>query len=423
MSERSYNGRNLYSPNIDAATGDIALTGSGYLESNSAFGWYIIRNAAATSAEFDSAMTRTGRLTLKLSTTDVTGRLTARQVSGGGTLDAADIPKTIKVKPLTTYKLNVYVKTNNVASATIGVATYNPQLVRTQIPGTSINGTNDWTLKTVTFTTKVSDIYLLLDLSNTTAGNVSDMWVDVNSIELLEILPTRSTATSRTPASNRVAVRDMGTALRFGAGINDRINIANASSEVYDNESDVTICLRVRPDAFGDYYIFSIPATVGANRKYVSLTPTGRLNANLGAGGFGDILAGLKKGQWYQLILVCDHTNGRARAFVNGFEVKGWTNVTYGTGNANLVLGNVGMGKSFIGIADEYRIYGKLFTAEEAYNYNFNDIVPRDNLLGEWLFDEATGTTAIDTSGNGNDGAITGATYTLDVPLKLRTPV
>jgi hypothetical protein len=237
------------------------------------------------------------------------------------------------------------------------------------------------------------------------------------------IAQNRTLATSRSTASNRLAVRDMGTALRFGASVDDRVNIANSSSQVYDNQSDASICFRFRPDAFGDYYIFSIPAAADANRKYILITASGRLNTNLGNGGFGEILPTLQKGKWYQVILVCDHTNGRARAFVDGVQVKGWTNVTYGTGDADIVLGNVTTGKSLVGIADEYRIYGKLFTDQEAYDYYFNDIVPQDNLLGEWLFNEATGTTAYDTSGNGNNGTITGATYTTDVPLIPRSSI
>ena len=35
-----------------------------------------------------------------------------------------------------------------------------------------------------------------------------------------------------------------------------------------------------------------------------------------------------------------------------------------------------------------------------------------DQIIGEWLFDEGSGTTARDTSGNGNDGTISGATWT-----------
>ncbi|MFA7171214.1 MAG: DUF2341 domain-containing protein [Candidatus Paceibacterota bacterium] len=40
--------------------------------------------------------------------------------------------------------------------------------------------------------------------------------------------------------------------------------------------------------------------------------------------------------------------------------------------------------------------------------------VSRDGLVGQWKFSEGTGTTAYDTSGEGNDGTISGADYTAD---------
>ena len=75
------------------------------------------------------------------------------------------------------------------------------------------------------------------------------------------------------------------------------------------------------------------------------------------------------------------------------------------------------------GIIDEPRIWNRALSATEIASMYFNNIVPRDGLVGEWLFNEGSGTTALDTSGNGNNGTITGATYTLDVPLQERDVV
>lgn len=57
--------------NIDSATGDVAQTASGWIEDEK-YGFYAREFATSTSAEFDSTVTRTGRLTLKLSTLDAT---------------------------------------------------------------------------------------------------------------------------------------------------------------------------------------------------------------------------------------------------------------------------------------------------------------------------------------------------------------
>lgn len=45
-----------------------------------------------------------------------------------------------------------------------------------------------------------------------------------------------------------------------------------------------------------------------------------------------------------------------------------------------------------------------------------------DGLIGCWNFDEGSGKTAIDSSGNGNNGTIVNATYTNDDPAILLTP-
>lgn len=422
MAARSYNGRNIYTPNIDSAAGDVALAGSGYIESNSTFGWYIIRNAANTSAEFDSAVTRTGRLTLKLSTTDATGRLTARQAIGGGTLLAADIPLTIPVKPLRQYTLNVYVKTNNVAGGTMGVALYNPQLVRTYTTGTSISGTNDWTLKTVTFTTKVSDIYLLLDMANATAGNVSDMWIDVNSIELLEVLPARTTANSRTTATNRVAVRDMGTALRFSAG---RVE-ANALDLSIGQPCTVAIWLT--PAQLQQYAVLFANLKDASNKLYIGIRNTSNKiegswhnGASYLSGFRTNTLTGLSP-----VFFVLVYDGSTSFPYINGvYSSSGSSNIGTGGVVGKLSIGSLdgALGSPFKGIIDEPRIWNRALTAQEIKDLYLNNIVPQDGLVAEYLFDEATGTTAIDTSGNGNDGTITGATYTTDVPLKLRTSI
>jgi hypothetical protein len=109
--------------------------------------------------------------------------------------------------------------------------------------------------------------------------------------------------------------------------------------------------------------------------------------------------------------------------YINGVFCSTVTNTTVGStdNTTNITFGNrTGSTKWIDGIIDEPRIWSRALTAQEVSDLYFNDIVPRDSLVAEYLFNEASGTTALDTSGNGNDGTITGATYTTDVPLKVR---
>lgn len=50
-------------------------------------------------------------------------------------------------------------------------------------------------------------------------------------------------------------------------------------------------------------------------------------------------------------------------------------------------------------------------------------VANRSALSLELMLDDASGATANDSSGNGNHGTITGATWSLKGPIKLRTPV
>jgi Concanavalin A-like lectin/glucanases superfamily len=65
------------------------------------------------------------------------------------------------------------------------------------------------------------------------------------------------------------------------------------------------------------------------------------------------------------------------------------------------------------------RIYNRALTAQEVAA-NYNGQVTRDGLVGEWLFQEGQGTTAYDTSGNGNHGTIYGATWAIKNPVSVK---
>ena len=74
-------------------------------------------------------------------------------------------------------------------------------------------------------------------------------------------------------------------------------------------------------------------------------------------------------------------------------------------------------GQQFIGEIDNSRHWDDARTTAEVFDnmHRRLDSKNEPNLVGHWRFDEGSGSTAIDSSLSGNDGAITGATY--DRPL------
>lgn len=193
--------------NIDSATGDIAQTWSGWIEDEK-YGFYAREFATSTSAEFDSTVTRTGRLTLKLSTLDATWvcrvlNIAAPNFSTAATNLAASW-KLIPIKANTKYRYSCYVKTNNAAASSVLIQFQ--QLTSTWATTSSsssslISWTVDWTNLTWEFTTSGTAVWLWLIFYISTAWNVSDAWFDVNSMTLEEVVePVANSLTSSSPS-------------------------------------------------------------------------------------------------------------------------------------------------------------------------------------------------------------------------------
>jgi len=180
--------------NIDQATGDIARTTAGWIEDEK-YGIYFRVAANGVSGEFDTAITRTGSKTIKVSTTDTAGR--GRAIIGGTLgIDANSTPEVltkygVPVKASTVYRLRCYVKTNNVASDSAYLDYGFWDVAGTKTSGAlttnKLSGTNDWTPVESTFTTPATTAYASIRFQNSVAGNISDAWFDINSMTLEEV--------------------------------------------------------------------------------------------------------------------------------------------------------------------------------------------------------------------------------------------
>ncbi|MDX9848859.1 MAG: LamG domain-containing protein [Tenuifilaceae bacterium] len=73
--------------------------------------------------------------------------------------------------------------------------------------------------------------------------------------------------------------------------------------------------------------------------------------------------------------------------------------------------------RQFNGYIDNCKVYNRAVGANEAKLLSQGLPISRVGLLGEWKMNEMSGTTAYDTSGQGNHGTIVGATYSTDKPF------
>jgi len=97
--------------------------------------------------------------------------------------------------------------------------------------------------------------------------------------------------------------------------------------------------------------------------------------------------------------------------YINGVSVgSGFAQSTINTSPNNLLIGrmaNLGT-NSFNGTIDEVRIWNVTRTASEIFDhYNTPLVGTESGLVGLWHLDEGTGTTAYDSTPNGNDGTHT----------------
>lgn len=120
---------------------------------------------------------------------------------------------------------------------------------------------------------------------------------------------------------------------------------------------------------------------------------------------------------WYHLAFVSDGTT--VKLYVNGTEkASGNFSPNY---NNTLEIGQ-SEGNYWNGKIDEVRLYSRALSAAEVaehYGWTFNSA---NGLIGYWNFNEGSGAVAGDSSGNGYDGTINGATWAEGPVIPVSTP-
>jgi uncharacterized delta-60 repeat protein len=124
---------------------------------------------------------------------------------------------------------------------------------------------------------------------------------------------------------------------------------------------------------------------------------------------------------WTHVAVTYD--NGQVRAYIDGHLVHSAT--AAGTiGDAYAAMNDLTIGgrqnatdQRFVGLIDEVRVWNIARSAAEIDAAHAQSLVGNEaGLMGYWRFDEASGPTAADASGNGNDGTLGGA---VDAPQRL----
>jgi hypothetical protein len=121
--------------------------------------------------------------------------------------------------------------------------------------------------------------------------------------------------------------------------------------------------------------------------------------------------------QWHLITCLWDGT--AQSIYIDGVLSATQTGIN-GPGVAmdrTIKIGSRSSSRSFSGEIERVEIWNTTLTQPEIQQYmQCPPTGDEEGLVGYWNFNEGSGTTAIDLSGNGNDGTIIGATYSEDVP-------
>lgn len=121
---------------------------------------------------------------------------------------------------------------------------------------------------------------------------------------------------------------------------------------------------------------------------------------------------------WSHLTIICTYQTS-CTSYLNGRFVE--TTATAYTGDATLtdyfsIGGRSGGYSGYQGMIDDFRIYNRGLSASEVYKLSSSGQATQrqlsnQGLVGYWSFNEGRGSAVLDSSGNGNTGTITGATW------------
>jgi hypothetical protein len=221
----------------------------------------------------------------------------------------------------------------------------------------------------------------------------------------------------------RLKVRDFGTCLRFN-GSSAFVAIPSAAPLEIAGDRSVTCWVRMAkpPTAGGFVYFFRKVTGSHISWGVYQQTLHGSIRAEIYDGTHDpDVGSDINRtdGRWHFAAL-CIKAGQTVKLYVDGVLDASAADTTVGSlaGNAAIIIGN----PNFSGEIDEPRVFASELTQAQVQDLYYNGVVDRSVLRGEWLFNEGAGAVVLDSSGNGNDGAITDAVYSSNVPMRSRFP-
>jgi hypothetical protein len=215
-------------------------------------------------------------------------------------------------------------------------------------------------------------------------------------------------------------------------GSNDYISVTDAASLEFGSSENITISawFKASSSAGDDVHIVSkngdaISDVYQMKLAFGCIRVSAKDGSFIGPNDFTSNTCGLRDDLWHHAAFTYNHTSGAGVLYLDGVSDATSTDSgagTIGTAGTLVIAAEETPGSYFPGVIDELRISNSLRNSDWiATEYN-NQSSPttfitkspqetqRDRVL-HWGFNEGSGTTANDSSGNNNAGTISGATW------------
>ncbi|NCC23336.1 MAG: DUF1566 domain-containing protein [Alphaproteobacteria bacterium] len=174
----------------------------------------------------------------------------------------------------------------------------------------------------------------------------------------------------------------------------------------------VSVSLWLNPAASGGYYTIVAEADPGPTYRFVcTLMADGMIDCDneLASGAHATTSSVIPVNQWTHFAVVRAADGVTYNLYLNGVLTGGADQViTPAAAGGSVFWLGTRTGEFFQGKMDNVRIYNRALSASDVslLYETTKPAGPLDGLVGWWKLDETSGTTAVDSSGNGNDGTM-----------------
>ena len=210
-------------------------------------------------------------------------------------------------------------------------------------------------------------------------------------------------------------------------GTNDFIEVDSVASDINKNTGTISFWMNL-PDVTATGFVFRAQeGTAGSTDNIVQMiyhNATTQMRISYKGGGstktayIGDGAADIEGQGWKHFVGTWDTTADEIKIYMDGSLVDTTTGLTaHDAGLDNADIGrNTGSGAAPLKAnIDELAVFNTVVSASDLYNGGVvHDLSTKSGLVAYWRFEEGSGTSATDSSGNGHTGTISGATYWSD---------